>query len=68
MPGIFQWGAISVQENGQATTKPLLDFVKNVAAHGPKGDLFGDAGDMPEEFRQLMATRSPPELQACKIP
>jgi uncharacterized protein YPO0396 len=48
--------------------KPLLDFVKNVAAHGPKGDLFGDAGDMPEEFRQLMGDKIAPGTAGMQNP
>jgi energy-coupling factor transporter ATP-binding protein EcfA2 len=52
-----------------ATPKPhaeeLLKFVKNVAAHGANGDLFGEAGQIPTQFRELMdekvtsAARSP---------
>lgn len=34
--------------------KPLLDFVKDVATHGPSGDLFGRPGQLPEQFRELL--------------
>lgn len=38
--------------------KPLLQFVKDVATHGPTDDLFGGAGTIPEEFARLLEERS----------
>lgn len=40
--------------------EPLLQFVKDVATHGPTGDLFGGAGTIPEEFARLLEERSAP--------
>lgn len=34
--------------------KPLLQFIKNIAAHGPGQDLFGSAGEIPAEFKELL--------------
>lgn len=46
------------------TVKPhltdLLKFVKDIAAHGPGGDLFGNAGQMPEEFEKLLGEKVAP--------
>jgi energy-coupling factor transporter ATP-binding protein EcfA2 len=46
------------------TVKPhlsdLLRFVKDIAAHGPGGDLFGNAGQMPEEFEKLLGEKIAP--------
>lgn len=46
------------------TEKPhlsdLLKFVKDIAAHGPSGDLFGNAGQMPEEFEKLLGEKVAP--------
>lgn len=46
------------------TVKPhlsdLLRFVKEIAAHGPGGDLFGSAGEMPEEFERLLGEKVTP--------
>lgn len=40
------------------TVRPQLEtalkYVKDVAAHGPTGDLFGGPGEIPEEFRALL--------------
>lgn len=40
------------------TVKPqlrgLMKFIKDIATHGPNDDLFGGAGEMPEEFKQLL--------------
>lgn len=38
----------------------LLKFVKDIAAHGPSGDLFGNAGQMPEEFEKLLGEKVAP--------
>lgn len=32
----------------------LHRFIKDVAAHGPDGDLYGDPGSLPVEFQQLL--------------
>jgi len=46
------------------TVKPHLSelrrFVKDIAAHGPGGDLFGNAGEMPEEFEKLLGEKVTP--------
>jgi len=46
------------------TVKPnlseLLKFVKEIAAHGPNGDLFGNAGEIPEEFEKLLGEKIAP--------
>lgn len=46
------------------TVKPhlsgLLRFVKEIAAHGPGGDLFGNAGEMPDEFERLLGEKVTP--------
>jgi energy-coupling factor transporter ATP-binding protein EcfA2 len=40
------------------TVRPQLDrllrYVKDVATHGPDGDMFGGATDVPPEFQQLL--------------
>ena len=38
----------------------LLKFVKNVATHGPMEDMFGDPGELPEEFRALLEDKVTP--------
>jgi chromosome segregation protein len=32
----------------------VLSFVKDVATHGPTGDMFGDAGEIPAQFKELL--------------
>lgn len=34
--------------------KPLLDFIVDVAAHGPSGDLFGGPGELPPQFKEIL--------------
>lgn len=46
----------------------LLVFIKDVAENGPTQDLLGGAGDMPEEFRQLMEEKTIPGAGAVKSP
>lgn len=40
--------------------KPLLQFVKDVATHGPTEDLFGGPGAIPEEFSRLLEEKFSP--------
>ncbi len=40
--------------------KPLLQFVKDVATHGPTEDLFGGPGEVPEEFSRLLEEKFSP--------
>lgn len=46
------------------TVKPqlrsLMKFIKDIATHGPNDDLFGGAGEMPEEFKQLLDDKIAP--------
>lgn len=44
--------------------KSLLKFVKDIAAFGPVDDLLGGAGEMPEEFRQLLDDKIAPAAGA----
>lgn len=44
--------------------KGLLKFVKDIAAFGPTDDLLGGAGEMPEEFRQLLDDKISPAAGA----
>lgn len=37
-----------------------LKFVKDIAAHGAEGDLYGDAGAIPSEFEDLMREKVTP--------
>lgn len=48
--------------------KGLLKFVKDIAAHGPEGDLFGGAGEIPEEFRQLLDDKVSPTTAGMQNP
>lgn len=32
----------------------VLNFVKDVATHGPAGDMFGAVGEIPEQFKELL--------------
>lgn len=54
------------------TTRPahaaLLKFVQDVAEHGPVDDLLGGAGDMPNEFEQLMKDKAGAESRAERSP
>lgn len=46
----------------------LLAFVKNVAAHGAAGDLFGQPGQMPAEFAQLLEEKVAPGAAGARNP
>lgn len=48
--------------------KNLLKFVQDIAAYGPTGDLLGDAGQMPEEFRQLLDDKIAPGVAGVSSP
>jgi DNA repair exonuclease SbcCD ATPase subunit len=46
----------------------LLSFVKDIAIHGPNDDLLGGAGEMPEEFRQLLDDKVAPGIAGMQSP
>lgn len=46
----------------------LLKFIKDVAAFGPTQDLLGGAGDLPEEFRELLNEKIAPGTAGVKSP
>lgn len=46
----------------------LLQFVKNVAAHGPAEDLLGGPGELPEEFRALLEDKIAPGATGARSP
>lgn len=46
----------------------LLKFVKNVAAYGPAEDLLGGPGELPEEFRALLADKIAPGATGVRSP
>jgi uncharacterized protein YPO0396 len=46
----------------------LLSFIENIATHGPGEDLFGGAGEMPEEFRQLLDEKVAPGAAGVQSP
>lgn len=48
--------------------KRLLNFVKDIAALGPIDDLLGGAGEMPEEFRQLLDDKIAPSTAGMQNP
>ena len=48
--------------------KGLLKFVKDIAAFGPNDDLLGGAGEMPEEFRQLLDDKIAPSTAGMQNP
>lgn len=48
--------------------KGLLKFVKDIAAHGPHDDLFGGAGETPEEFSQLLEDKIAPGAAGMQNP
>lgn len=54
------------------TTRPayqaLLRFIKAIAETGPGDDLFGGAGQMPDEFRALLEEKVAPGAGAVKSP
>lgn len=46
----------------------LLNFVKNVAEHGPNEDLFGGPGELPEEFHLLLEDKTTPGTSGTRSP
>jgi chromosome segregation protein len=48
--------------------KSLLKFVKDIASYGPIDDLLGGAGEMPEEFRQLLDDKIGPSTARMQNP
>lgn len=48
--------------------KSLMKFVKDIAVHGPNDDLFGGAGEMPEEFQQLLDDKTAPGAAGVSSP
>lgn len=48
--------------------EPLLNFVKDVATHGPVDDMFGGPGAMPEEFRSLLDDKVAPGARGIPSP
>lgn len=48
--------------------KPLLKFVKDVAAYGAVGDMLGDPGDVPHEFEALLREKVTPGAGAVRSP
>lgn len=48
--------------------KRLLNFIQDIAVHGPSEDLFGGAGEMPEEFRQLLDDKVAPGAAGVQSP
>src|SRR5450830_1749905 len=48
--------------------KGLLKFVKDIAALGPVDDLLGGAGEIPEEFRQLLDDKIAPSTAGMQNP
>lgn len=56
----------------QRTVRPqlkrLLKFVQDIAAFGPNDDLLGGAGEMPEEFRELLEDKIVPGAAGVQSP
>jgi len=56
----------------QRTVRPqlkrLLKFVQDIAAYGPTDDLLGGAGEMPEEFRDLLNEKTMPGAAGVQSP
>jgi chromosome segregation protein len=50
------------------TLEALLRFVKDIAAHGAEGNLFGDAGSIPPEFEALLREKATPGSAGLKSP
>lgn len=46
----------------------LLKFIKDVATYGPTQDLLGGAGDLPEEFKELLNEKTAPGAAGIKSP
>lgn len=48
--------------------EPLLRFIKNIAAYGPHDDLLGGAGDIPEQFKELLEEKVAPGASSVRSP
>ncbi len=48
--------------------KQLLDFVKNIASFGPQDGLFGGAGEIPPQFKELLEDKIAPGAGSVKSP
>ena len=48
--------------------KGLLKYVKDIAAFGPNDSLFGSAGEIPEDFRQLLDDKVAPGAAGMASP
>lgn len=48
--------------------KGLLKYVKDIAAYGPNDSLFGSAGEIPEDFRQLLDDKVAPGAAGMASP
>lgn len=48
--------------------RPLLQFIKNIAAHGPGEDMFGGAGEIPVEFKELLEDKLAPGVGGVRSP
>lgn len=46
----------------------LLKFIKDVATYGPTQDLLGGAGDLPQEFKELLNEKTAPGAAGIKSP
>ena len=46
----------------------LLDFIKDIAAHGPHGDLYGNPGEMPTYFVELFNDKVKPGTASMRSP
>jgi len=48
--------------------RSLLKYVKDIASYGPNDSLFGSAGDIPEDFRQLLDDKVAPGAAGMASP
>lgn len=48
--------------------KSLLKYVKDIAAYGPNDSLFGSAGEIPDDFRQLLDDKVAPGAAGMASP
>ena len=48
--------------------KQLLEFVKNIASFGPQDGLFGGAGEIPPQFKELLEDKIAPGAGGVKSP
>ena len=46
----------------------LLNFIKDIAAHGPHGDLYGNPGEMPAYFVELLNDKVKPGTASIRSP